>query len=147
MTIEIIEAEKIKVMTFEVWSCELWVTQAGTTYALPATAPGELLQSELLAYFETREAQLWQEAQVGNQPLTTPEKEAKQAPGGARQWFIDNPNGKLLFTLSIPDLSAEIAALVDALFPVATASNRTKLKLLLMGIAVSVRVLVRRELI
>lgn len=71
---------------------------------------------------------------------------AVAAKSAANQWFADNPNGKLLFTLSIPDLSTEIATLVDALFPAATAGNRTKLKLLLMAIAVSVRVLVKREL-
>lgn len=64
---------------------------------------------------------------------------------GARGWFTDNPSGKLLFTLTIAELSAEIASLVDALFPVATSPNRTKLKLLLMAMAVCVRLLVKRE--
>lgn len=68
------------------------------------------------------------------------------ARSGARQWFVDNPVTLGLFTSTIPVLEAEISSLVDALFPAATAGNRTKLKKLLTAIVVSLRVLVRREL-
>lgn len=65
---------------------------------------------------------------------------------GAKQWLIDNPTTQQLFTLTIPELETEINTLVDVLFPLATAGNRTKTKKLWMALAVSVRFLVKREL-
>ena len=67
------------------------------------------------------------------------------AGSGAKQWFIDNPATQQLFTLTIPELETEINTLVDALFPAATAQNRTKTKKFWMSLAVTIRVLVRRE--
>lgn len=71
--------------------------------------------------------------------------ETQQAPITARQWFTDNPNAKLIWSMTVTDLATEIAVLVDALFPSATAGNRVKLKLLLTGITLAVRVLVKRD--
>jgi len=73
------------------------------------------------------------------------EQAIKDAPIGARAWFDANPNAKLIWSMSVTDLAAEIVTLVDALFPSATAGNRTKLKLLLTGITLAVRILVKKE--
>lgn len=64
---------------------------------------------------------------------------------GAKAWFVANPATQQLFTLTIPELETEINTLIDALFPAATAQNRTKAKKFWMALAVSVRVLVKRE--
>lgn len=73
------------------------------------------------------------------------EEAVRQAPIGAKAWFESHPNAKLLFSLSIADLEIEINSLADALLPLATAPNRTRLKLLLMAISVTIRILVKRE--
>lgn len=62
--------------------------------------------------------------------------------GGAKQWYLDNPNAALLFTLTITQLEAEIDALDFSSMPAGTAN---KLKLLLKTLSISVRVLARRE--
>ncbi len=85
---------------------------------------------------------------IANTP--TPEELAQElaaheAPITTRQWFNDNPQAKLIWSLSVADLAAEIASLVDASFPSLSAANRTRWKLLLTGITLAVRVLVKRE--
>lgn len=77
--------------------------------------------------------QLAKEAAIADAPLT------------ARAWFQANPNAKLIFSMSVAEIVAEIANLVDALFPSATVGNRTKLKLLLTSITLVVRIWVKRE--
>lgn len=77
--------------------------------------------------------QVAEEAAIADAPITT------------RAWFAANPSAKLIWSMSVVDLATEIDTLVDALFPSATAANRTKLKLLLKGITLAVRVLVKRE--
>lgn len=84
------------------------------------------------------------------QNTPTPEQLAKEAaiadaPLSARAWFQANPNAKLIFSMSVAEIVAEIANLVDVLFPGATAGNRTKLKLLLTSITLVVRIWVKRE--
>jgi hypothetical protein len=44
------------------WSCWLWLSEAGEEWALPATAPGDLLEGKLLAWFEGRAGELWKVA-------------------------------------------------------------------------------------
>lgn len=61
---------------------------------------------------------------------------------GARQWYNDNPNAALLFTLLINDLVAEIDALDLSALPAGTAN---KLKLLLKTLSIAVRVFAKRE--
>lgn len=51
---------------------------------------------------------------------------------GALAWFEANPATKQIFTLSIADLETEINTLVDAVIPLATAANRTRVKKLFM---------------
>lgn len=70
---------------------------------------------------------------------------ATDAPITARAWFTANPSAKLIWSMSVTDLVAEIASLVDATFPTATAPNRTRWKLLLTAITLVVRILVYRE--
>lgn len=67
------------------------------------------------------------------------------AHGGALAWFEANPAAMALFDLSVADLETEINSLVDVLLPLATVPNRTKQKRLLTGLAIAVRVLVKRE--
>jgi len=64
------------------------------------------------------------------------------AHGGAKAWFIANPNSKLLFTIDISTLDSEIDGLDLSSLPIGTAN---KLKLLLKTLSVSVRVLANRE--
>lgn len=83
-----------------------------------------------------------------NQP--TPEEVARleairEAPLTARQWFIDNPQARLIWSMSVIDLAAEIASLVDVSFPALSAGNRLRWKLLITGIVLALRVLVKRE--
>lgn len=73
------------------------------------------------------------------------EEAAQAAPGAARQWFIDNPNARLIWSMTVAEIAAEIAALVDTSFAGLSAANRTRWKLLLTGITLALRVLVKRE--
>jgi len=68
MTIEIIETEQYTEEGRRRWRVELEITQGGQTWALPATAPGELLKSELLVYFGAREGKLWRIADQKKYP-------------------------------------------------------------------------------
>lgn len=71
---------------------------------------------------------------------------ATDAPITARQWFNDNPNAKLIWSMTVAEVVAEIAALIDISFPPpATAATRTKWKLLLTAITLVVRIWVKRE--
>lgn len=70
---------------------------------------------------------------------------ARDAPISTRAWFAQNPNARLIWSMPVVELAAEIASLVDVTFPVATAANRLRWKLLITGIALVVRVLVKRE--
>lgn len=60
-------------------------------------------------------------------------------------WFGANAGALALFNLPMATLESEVAALCDALFPSATASNKTKLKRLLMAGAVLDRAQVKKE--
>lgn len=100
----------------------------------------------------------WQEYQawltLGNTPDPADEPDpaevalqeaANQAPGNARQWFNDHPNAKLIWSMTVSEIDAEIASLVDASFASLSGANRTRWKLLLTGLVLAVRVLVKRE--
>lgn len=74
------------------------------------------------------------------------EEAIRDAPVGVRGWFAANPNSKLIFSMTVAEVAAEIAALVDISFPApATAATRTKWKLLLTGLTLAVRIIVKRE--
>lgn len=73
-------------------------------------------------------------------------EEIRQAPLTARQWLVDNPQAKQIFSLSVADLNSQVAALIDASFPLLTAGQRATWKLLMMAILLTVRVMVKREL-
>lgn len=66
---------------------------------------------------------------------------ANQAEGGAKLWFVANPNAELLFMLSIPELEIEIDALDLSVLPSGT---ENKLKLLLKTLSVSTRVFAKK---
>ncbi|MCP4083179.1 MAG: hypothetical protein GY743_23400 [Planctomycetaceae bacterium] len=68
--------------------------------------------------------------------------DTKTSQGGAKQWLVDNPNAKLLFTLSIAELEAEINGLDLTDLPTPTAN---RLKLMLKTLSIAVRVFARRE--
>jgi hypothetical protein len=100
----------------------------------------------------------WQEYQawltLGNTPdpadEPSPEEIAlqeatREAPGNARGWFNDHPNAKLIWSMTVSEIDAEIASLVDASFASLSGANRTRWKLLLTGLTLAVRVLVKRE--
>lgn len=84
------------------------------------------------------------------QAQPTPEQLAQEAaiadaPISARAWFAANPNAKLIWSMTVPELVTEISNLVDNIVPLASAANRTKLKLLLTGVTLAVRIFVKRE--
>jgi hypothetical protein len=79
MTIEIIHAERVVIgidgdSTLTLWHCELEITQSAQTFALPATAPGNLLESDLQSRFEAKEDQLWILAQSKQYPTNLYER-------------------------------------------------------------------------
>lgn len=45
------------------WVCLLEIDKDGQAWMLPATAPSDLMESELQAHFDAREAGLWEIAQ------------------------------------------------------------------------------------
>lgn len=69
------------------------------------------------------------------------------APVGAKQWLADNPQAKLIWSMSVTDLAAEISNLVEASFGGLSVANRTRWKLLLTAIVLVVRIYVKRELL
>lgn len=80
----------------------------------------------------------------------TPEELARleairEAPLTARQWLADNPNARLIWSMTVAEVVAEIAALVDTSFAGLPAGTRTKWRLLLTAIVLALRVLVKRE--
>lgn len=69
MTIEIVQAEIVSdELAGNLWACWLQVTQAADSWMLPATAPGDLEESELQAHFDARAAELWRVAQAKRYP-------------------------------------------------------------------------------
>lgn len=64
MTVEIVHSELLSDDIPAIWACRLEITQNSMVYALPATAPGDLLESELQAYFDAQEDALWGVAQI-----------------------------------------------------------------------------------
>lgn len=62
-----------------------------------------------------------------------------------RDWLTANPQAKLLFQLEVPELETEISNLVDALFPTASAANRTRTKRLWMLWSLTTKIYVNRE--
>jgi len=73
------------------------------------------------------------------------EQAIRDAPVGARDWFVANSQAKLIFSMTVEEVAAEIAALVDVSFPALSAANRTRWKLLLTAIVLVVRIYVKRE--
>ena len=67
------------------------------------------------------------------------------SPVGAKAWFAANPNARLIFSMTVSEVAAEIASLVDVSFPAVSAANRTRWKLLLTAIVLVVRIFVKRE--
>ena len=86
---------------------------------------------------------------LGNEPLEAdpppPPDEADVAKVGVKAWFESHPNAALLFNLSITDLDTEIDSICDALFPLASAANKNKMKLWMKTVSHSVRALSKRE--
>ena len=62
--IEILSAEFISDEDRQFWACWLQITENEERWMLPTTAPGTLVNGDLQAYFEAREAELWRVAQI-----------------------------------------------------------------------------------
>jgi len=62
--IEIVHAIRIE----DIWSCSLELSQGDARWALPATAPGNLSEEDLQAYFDAQESDLWQVAERKQYP-------------------------------------------------------------------------------
>lgn len=75
------------------------------------------------------------------EPLPDSSTVAKQS---ARQWYADNPDAALLFTLTIPQLQTAITNRVNALFPLATQGQRDDEILWRMAVSVSLRVFTKQ---
>lgn len=67
------------------------------------------------------------------------------APIGVRGWFASNSQARLIWSMPVNELAAEISSLVDVSFAGLPVGVRTKWKLLLTGIALVVRIYVKRE--
>lgn len=105
----------------------LWISDGTTNYI---TQRGNLpLTGDLLPGLLADEAQIWLDAVAGGQSATAVET----ADADLEQWLIDNPAARAIFDLTKTQAESEINALVDAIIPSATNTNRTKLKRLLMG--------------
>lgn len=119
------------------------ITNNGNNYLWGV--PGLPTEGDLYTILAPMEADLLAAAIAAGAQSNALEAEEPVALAGARGWFRANPNAKLLFTLSIPDLQTEIYSLVDTSFPSMTAGNRNRWKLLLMAIAVTIRILVKKQ--
>lgn len=78
MTVEIISAELKTAEGITFWHCNLEVTNTGTTYALPATAPGTLTEGQLQAHFDADETNLWGIASTKQYPADIYENVASE---------------------------------------------------------------------
>lgn len=67
--IEIVQAEFISDESGSYWSCWLEINQGTENWMLPATAPGDVLEADLQAYFDARQAELWRVAQAKQYPV------------------------------------------------------------------------------
>lgn len=112
----------------------IWISDGTTNYI---TQRGNLtLTGDLLPGLLADEANIWNDAVAGGQVAT-----AKETATSDRLIFLTaNPGAKAIFDLSAADVETQVAALVDAIIPAATAANRTKLKRVL-----TVGILVNRE--
>lgn len=63
----------------------------------------------------------------------------KSRQADARAWYIDNPNGKLLFRLEPQELEDAIDSMVDGLGLTGTPGSINQLKLLLSSLAVAIQ--------
>lgn len=112
----------------------LWVSD-GTTHYI--TQRGNLpLTGDLLPALLSDEANIFSDAVAGGQLAT----KAETAKADRLIFLAANPGAKAIFDLSAADVETQVAALVDAIIPAATAANKTKLKRVL-----TVGILVNRE--
>lgn len=120
---------------------QILITDGVTNYILGVG--GLPLNGNLQPILDANAAQLWIDA-VANNFLAT---DADLSLADGINWFNDNPATKQLFTLSLTDLeTVQINPLVDALFPSASAANRTKTKKLWMALSVVARINVLKNL-
>lgn len=138
MTIEIINVESSEIEGRTTRTVEIAIDNGGPIYrwfvgGLPETG-------DLQPILDTNESYYLARAIAKNSLL--PQDSQDQL--GAKGWIANNSAAKLLFTLSVSELEIEVSDLVDVSFPSITAGQRTKWKLLLMMLALSVRVFARR---
>lgn len=141
MTIEILETRVVNDPAGQPTThhADIIITSGPNSYLLGVG--GLPLTGDLQAILDAREGELWTSAEAMGRAVPS----GTQMQSGARAWFAANSGALALFDLSISELETEINNLVDALLPLATAANRTKQKRLLTGLAIAVRVLVKRE--
>lgn len=144
MTIEILETKTIETEGYTSRHTLIVIKDNGNSYLW--NVGGLPVEGDLQTILNAREAELLAAAIAAGVMANAPEVAISQTPGAVRTWFAANPNAKLIWSMTVTDLVAEIAALVDISFPApATAATRTKWKLLLTAITLVIRILVKRE--
>lgn len=115
-------------------TAKIYITNGTTAYVY---VKGGLSDAgDLQALLNSMEAELYSEAAASGTVPTAKE----QAKADRLIFLAANPGAKQIFDLSPADVETQVAALVDAIIPAATAANRTKLKRVL-----TVGILVNRE--
>lgn len=139
MTIEIVNTATIE----DTRQVTIILTTNGSSYLW--NVGGLPLEGDLQTILNAREAELLAAILAAGVVANVPEVAISQTPGAVRTWFAANPSAKLIWSMSVTDLVAEIASLVDVSFPTLSAGNRTRWKLLLTAITLVVRIWVKRE--
>jgi hypothetical protein len=121
----------VKWLTRELQVAGVDVVSVGEDYAEVAEADEDLaltvIEAHDLAAIEAKEAVIM------------------AAPDSVKAWFNSNPSAKLIFSMTVSEVAAEIASLVDTSFSGQPAALRTKWKLLLTAVVLVVRIFVKRE--
>lgn len=113
-------------------TANIWITNGVTPYMYLKGGLDEVAdQAALQTLLNGMESTLYAEA-VASGTVPTAKEQAK---ADRLVWLAANPNAKALFTLTSAALETEINNTIDAVIPLATAANRTKMKRLLMGVA------------
>lgn len=104
------------------------ITAGGSVYSW--SRGGIPLTGGVQAFLDAEEAQLWAEAQAGGELAT--DEEIAQAQG--RAWFVSNSAAvTAIFGGTVAAMDTSLTSLITAMFPAATANQRTQMRYALMA--------------
>lgn len=139
MTIEIVNTATIE----DARQVTIILTTNGNSYLW--NVGGLPLVGNLQTILEGREAELLAAILAAGMVANVAEIEVERTPGAVRAWFTANPSAKLIWSMTVAEVVAEIASLVDTSFSGLPPATRTKWKLLLTAIVLVVKIYVKRE--